>query len=94
MATKEEEAARSDESTIRRGDIGAEDSGTETEGTEAEGSRNPSQFLDAKDGRGAGLPLEHAEAMLRKRRSLGDASGDISTDSEWDKVDEEGDMDR
>lgn len=31
---------------------------------------------------------------VRKRRSIADAAGDLSTDSEWDKVSEEGDLDR
>jgi len=34
------------------------------------------------------------ESSLRKRLSVGDRSGEISTDSEWEQVDEEGIKDR
>ena len=62
-----------------------EDSGTETEAGRDEESERRSE-IDA--------PLRSHNAVLRKRRSLGSTSGDISTDSEWDKVEEEGDLDR
>lgn len=35
------------------------------------------------------LKPQEQEAVLRKRQSLGDSSGYISTDSEWEKVDDE-----
>lgn len=75
---------------IRKGrdDRGSEDSGTETEETagrgKSEATQNQSDSL---------LRPEDTEGNLRKRKSLGDvSSGDLSTDSEWDKVDEAEDM--
>ncbi|MCJ1450055.1 hypothetical protein MMC28_000383 [Mycoblastus sanguinarius] len=86
---KEKDAKRLRE--IRKGqdDQGAEDSGTETEGggTQSEGV--------SADSQPALLRPEDAQGELRKRRSLGEgSSGDMSTDSEWDKVSEAGDMDK
>ena len=69
-------------------DGGTDDSGTETEW--AEGSQN----LDQSQIKGAGLKPAGAEGAMRKRRSLGEASGDMSTDSEWDKVEDEGEENR
>lgn len=65
-----------------------EDSGTETEGagnlSDGEANRGQSERL---------LRPEDAQGSMRKRRSVGEASsGDLSTDSEWDKVSEAGDM--
>lgn len=40
------------------------------------------------------VDLARGTEGVRKRRSTGDTAGDLSTDSEWDKVSEEGDMDR
>ncbi|MCJ1313998.1 hypothetical protein MMC25_007678 [Agyrium rufum] len=37
----------------------------------------------------SGLAPPSTEGMLKKRRSLGEASGDMSTDSEWDKVEDD-----
>ena len=81
----------------------AEDSGTETEAVETVGEavhvkKTAEEILWPTAGshpEGGLLRPESAAASLRKRRSSGEASGgDISTDSEWDKVEEEGDMDR
>ena len=67
-----------------RDHAGADDSGTETEGTDGLGIGN----------RGRSAP-DAAEGALRKRRSLGEAStGELSTDSEWDKVEEAGEVGR
>lgn len=76
------------ETQKRQDDREAEDSGTETEGAGNRSDRGgkeggPRGFLRPDDGAGE----------LRKRRSLGEASsGDLSTDSEWDKVEEAGDI--
>lgn len=40
------------------------------------------------------LDLSRRTDGVRKRRITGDAAGDLSTDSEWDKVSEVEDMDR
>ena len=75
----------------RRGqdDQSADDSGTETEGG---GSQSEGAVVASKS---EGLLRPDARGALRKRRSLGEASsGDLSTDSEWDKVEEAGDMDK
>ena len=72
------------------GDVGG--SGTETEDMgESEASLKP-----RREERGAsGLAPPSTEgSVLSKRRSLGEASGgELSTDSEWDKVENEGDDD-
>ena len=63
---------------------GADDSETETEGggDQGEGGAPGKRFEGT-------LRPEDAQGALRKRRSLGEASsGDLSTDSEWDKVEE------
>ena len=65
-----------------------EDSGTETEAMEDTGRNEESKRQLEID-----MPLRARNAVLRKRPSLGSTSGDMSTDSEWDKV-EEGDLDR
>ncbi|KAL8715904.1 MAG: hypothetical protein Q9220_000571 [cf. Caloplaca sp. 1 TL-2023] len=63
---------------------GHEDSDTETEGGDdrSHAVEEKSVSLTSK------LPIEDAEASVRKRRSLGSSTGDLSTDSEWDKVEE------
>ena len=48
--------------------------------------KDPSTLLRPK-------PAE-ATAAIRKRPSMGDSSGYVSTDSEWDKISEAGDKDR
>ncbi|KAL8805426.1 MAG: hypothetical protein Q9182_001992 [Xanthomendoza sp. 2 TL-2023] len=54
--------------------------GTETEGAEKEDMRR--NTIPAQ-------PDDHVtETGIRKRRSLGSSTGDASTDSEWDKVEE------
>ncbi len=84
---KEKEAAHLREITKGRDHAGPEDSGTETEGG---GDQSQESKLQNSSGN---LSPEHAGMDLRKRRSLGEASsGDLSTDSEWDKVEEAGEM--
>ena len=85
---KEEEAKRLREVRRDRSEKRAEDSGTETEGAE-----ETRQGITETQGMEGGLKPESAEGVLRKRRSLGEASGDLSTDSEWDKVSNEGEED-
>lgn len=71
-------------------DQDADDSGTETEG----GGKQREGAVLASKSEGL-LKPDDARGALRKRRSLGEASsGDLSTDSEWDKVEEAGDMDK
>ena len=85
---KEEEAKRLREVRRDRNEKGAEDSGTETEAAEETG-----RGISEKQGMEGHLRPESTEGVLRKRRSLGEASGDMSTDSEWDKVSNEGEED-
>lgn len=87
---KEKEAKQLREMRKGQDDRGTEDSGTETEGA---GDQSQEQ-IDERHSGGL-LKPESAQGALRKRRSLGEASsGDLSTDSEWDKVSEAGDMDK
>ena len=85
--TKGEEAQRLEGSGKEKDSKGTEDSDTETEGQEGLGQENES----SKHGGGFLRPGRDGES-LRKRPSLGE-SGEISTDSEWDKVSAEGDKD-
>ncbi|KAF6228152.1 hypothetical protein HO133_007882 [Letharia lupina] len=74
--------------------MGVEDSGTETEGggTQSEGGVSGS-MSERKTERL--LRPEDAQGVLRKRMSSGEASsGDLSTDSDWDKVSEAEEVDR
>ncbi|KAK4691444.1 hypothetical protein P7C71_g5556, partial [Lecanoromycetidae sp. Uapishka_2] len=87
---KEKEAKHLRE--IRKGqdDRGAEDSGTETEGAGAQREA----LVGEKQSEGLLRP-DDAQGALTKRRSLAEvSSGDLSTDSEWDKVSEAGDMEK
>ena len=89
---KERGAKQLREIRREREDKSREDSETETEAVETHGEK-----IEMKARAEQGARPEQAEAsegVLRKRRSLGEGSGDFSTDSEWDKVEEEGDMDR
>ena len=85
---KEKEASKLKE--IRKGqdDRGADDSETETEG-----AGNQSEGLVKKGKSEELLKPDDSQGNLRKRSSVGEASSeDLSTDSEWDKVEEAGDM--
>lgn len=86
---KEKEAKQLREMRRDRDERGTEDSGTETEPIET-----PSERTEAKQTIKSYFQPETAENELRKRRSLGEGSGDLSTDSEWDKVEDEGDVDK
>ena len=88
--TKDKEAQRLRTLREERDNAGADDSGTETEGIDGL-SRSASQGTRSE----GALAPETVEGALRKRRSLGEASaGELSTDSEWDKVEEAGDIRR
>ena len=94
---KEREAKHLRDIRRERDDRVLEDSGTETEAAETMGEEvnlkgRAEAGLRAEGGLG-GLRPEAPDSGLRKRRSLGEGSGDLSTDSEWDKV-EEADMGR
>ncbi|MCJ1271660.1 hypothetical protein MMC22_011565 [Lobaria immixta] len=92
---KEREAKQLRGIQRERDDQMREDSGTETEAAETvveEVEVKPRADQGSRpDGR---LQPEATEGVLRKRRSLGEVSGELSTDSEWDKVEEEGDVNR
>ncbi|KAL9631231.1 MAG: hypothetical protein Q9164_006006, partial [Protoblastenia rupestris] len=91
----------------RKGGKGPEGEGsdteteTETEGLSQSDATPENKQIEEEQGRGSALlsPRESARAEggaeLRKRRSLGERSeGETSTDSEWDKVEEVGDVGR
>lgn len=80
---KEEEAKRHDEIQHQRLTSSDDDSATETEGGD---DRTFSAHL--KPVWHTTTPTDDIEARLRRRRSLGSSTGDLSTDSEWDKVEE------
>jgi len=91
-ASKEAEGDGSRPRDVRRerGEKRQEDSGTETEAGE-----DMSQGREMKRNTGAALSPQSVDEAFRKRRSSGEASaGDLSTDSEWDKVEDEGDVER
>ncbi|MCJ1474186.1 hypothetical protein MMC13_002844 [Lambiella insularis] len=80
---RDKEAGPPKNANIERDTRSAEDSGTETEG-----AAMPVQSAkQLKRSEGGLMPIP-TDDMLRKRRSLGEVSG---TDSEWDKVENEGD---
>ncbi|MCJ1362721.1 hypothetical protein MMC16_001827 [Acarospora aff. strigata] len=82
QAAKEEEARKAEGPGSGKTTGDADDSGTETEAAE-DVDRGDSG--ERKEG-GLTLPEAHS---VRRRRSLGEQSGEMSTDSEWEKVDEE-----
>ncbi|MCJ1253529.1 hypothetical protein MMC24_001341 [Lignoscripta atroalba] len=84
----EDRAKRLRDTRRERDEKDGEDSGTETESAET------TQIPDQVRAEGSRLKPSDAEGLVRKRRSLGEASGDLSTDSEWDKVEDEGEEDR
>ncbi|KAI9876135.1 MAG: hypothetical protein M1830_007277 [Pleopsidium flavum] len=85
---KEEEATRLRRPRSERESWDADESGTETEGAD----ELVGQGQDRRREEG-GLEPGDAQGALRRRRSLGEQSGEMSTDSEWEKVEEE-DRDR
>lgn len=78
VARQKEEQA---ETKRREQAQGNDDSGTETEGA----GDNP-RTANLKPVARTTPQSDEAEVKLRKRRSLGSSTGDLSTDSEWDKV--------
>ena len=76
---KEKEDKRLEQTRRQRRHRSVEDSDTETEVSKDRESRPATQTT---------LLPEDAEAKLRKRISLGSSTGDVSTDSDWDKVSE------
>lgn len=89
MAASEEEEARKmgrAGSEMRSGDV--DESGTETEAAEEGADRGNNSQRKEKS-------LRPPEVQgVRQRLSFGEQSGDVSTDSEWEKVEEEGRADR
>ena len=87
---KEKKAIQIREMRKGQDDRSAEDSGTETEGADNRSgsslnSRQSEKLLKPQD----------AQGSIRNRRVSAEASsGELSTDSEWDKVDEAGEMER
>lgn len=87
---KEKEASEKKEARKEQDIREIEDSETETEAID---DRIQGVNPQRQDGRS--LKPEDSRAALRKRTSSREASsGDLSTDSEWDKVSEAGDLDR
>lgn len=67
-----------------------DESGSETDRDERADPRTAQS-----KGHESGLRVTDPEGAIRKRRSFGEASGgDMSTDSEWDKVEDEGEGDK
>lgn len=92
---KEQEAKQLREIQRERDEKNREDSETETEAAETVVEEVKVEARAEQGSRSGGsLQPEATEAVLRKRRNSGEASGDLSTDSEWDKVEDEEDMDR
>lgn len=88
--TKERDTKQSKDMQKGQGhhERGAEDSGTETEGSGNHSERGVSGSLAGSKTAGFLRP-EDSQSALRKRRSSAEASsGDLSTDSDWDKVSE------
>jgi len=97
---KEEEAKRLRRPRSERESRDADESGTETEaadelvgqGQDREREEDSEREEDREREEG-GLKPRDVQGVLRKRRSLGEQSGEMSTDSEWEKVEDE-DRDR
>ena len=87
---KEAEAKRQKEAQRSRQQKDTEDSGTETEG---KAGLSASQESESEKEMNTLAP-EAMDDGMRKRRSVGETSGYQSTDSEWDKVEEAGEMER
>ena len=87
---KEIQARRLRDIRKEREEKTVDDSGTETEDVEQVSQRTGSTRASGSKL----LPPSADDISMKKRRSLGETSGDISTDSEWDKVEAEGEVDR
>ena len=90
-ANKEEKDAKQSRETNKgqgHDGRGVEDSETETEGGATLSEGGPASTVAGSKAASLLRP-EDAESALRKRRHSGEASsGDLSTDSDWDKVSE------
>lgn len=79
---KEEQAKKLRDLKKAQDSRSADDSGTETE--DGEQNLENKEYL---------LKPASKEDPVKKGRSVGEASGEMSTDSEWDKMENEGDED-
>ncbi|KAI4200475.1 MAG: hypothetical protein LQ350_003923 [Teloschistes chrysophthalmus] len=80
---KEREAKQIEQASRQRHGSSPDDSDTETEG-----SRDTDPAVPPAPKSNTALLPDAGEGDLRKRRSLGSSTGELSTDSEWDKVEE------
>ncbi|KAL8638293.1 MAG: hypothetical protein Q9228_004543 [Teloschistes exilis] len=80
---KEREATQIEQAQRQRHGSSPDDSDTETEG-----SRDTDPAIPPASKSNTVLLPDAGEGELRKRRSLGSSTGELSTDSEWDKVEE------
>lgn len=97
FVTELQAASRKESEAKQSGDLkkgqgydgrGVEDSGTETEGGGSQSEGRISGSISGSNTAGLLIP-EDAQSALRKRRVSGEASsGDLSADSDWDKVSE------
>lgn len=90
-ATEKEQEAKRLKELRREQEEKEEESGTETEGGSQE---NLSRSVGSQRSPEGTLEVDDKVRELRKRRSMGSASEGLSTDSEWDKVEAEGDGER
>ncbi|KAL8817392.1 MAG: hypothetical protein Q9223_003776 [Gallowayella weberi] len=81
MAVAKRMEEREKEEVEMRDGSGAEDDDS-GDGTETEGGGREREAV-----RGSAVH-DGLDEGIRKRRSLGSSTGDVSTDSEWDKVEE------
>ena len=90
-ATEKEQEAKRLKEVRREKEEKDEESGTETEGGSQE---NLSRSVGSQRLPESRLEVDDKVRELRQRRSMGSASEGLSTDSEWDKVEAEGDGER
>lgn len=83
-AAEEEEARKSRGAGREMREADSDESGTETEAAGEGADRG-----NTRQQKEAGLKPPELQSV-RKRLSFGEQSGDLSTDSEWEKVEEEG----
>jgi len=90
-ATEKEQEAKRLKEMRKEKEEKDEESGTETEGGSQE---NLSRSMGSQRLPESRLEVDDKVRELRQRRSIGSASEGLSTDSEWDKVEAEGDGER
>jgi len=90
-ATEKEQEAKRLKEVRKEKEEKDEESGTETEGGSQE---NLSRSMGSQRLPESRLEVDDKVRELRQRRSMGSASEGLSTDSEWDKVEAEGDGER